>query len=100
MTERACFVARVRPERLDEYRDLHHDLPDDLVAAFARSGRRSYSIFIGDDGTVVGCYEADSMAAMRDALRADPAVAAWNVTMAPFFAAPPRTLDAGVTVLP
>ena len=31
--ERVCFLARVRPERLDEYRDRHKDVWPEMLAA-------------------------------------------------------------------
>jgi L-rhamnose mutarotase len=48
--ERVCFLARVRPERLDEYRDRHKAVWPEMLAALRAAGWGNYSVFLAADG--------------------------------------------------
>lgn len=85
--ERVCFQLQVDPARLDEYRERHAAVPPDMLRAIAASGRRNYSLFLRDDGLLIGYYETDDDRASQAALEADPRTAAWEAEMAPFFVA-------------
>jgi hypothetical protein len=65
LMERVCFLARVRPERLDEYRERHTSVWPEMLAALAKTGWGNYSIFLAEDGLLVGYLEtADYQAAL------------------------------------
>ena len=83
--QRVCFQLQVNPERLDEYRERHAAVWPDMLAAIAASGRRNYSLFLRDDGLLIGYYETDDDAASQHALDADPRTAPWEADMAEFF---------------
>ncbi|CAN5330368.1 L-rhamnose mutarotase [soil metagenome] len=83
--ERVCFQLQVKPELLDEYRERHRAVWPDMLRAIADAGRRNYSIFLRDDGLLIGYYETESDAASQAALDADPRTAAWEAHMAGFF---------------
>ncbi|MCL2515573.1 MAG: L-rhamnose mutarotase [Microbacteriaceae bacterium] len=85
MTERICFTLRVRPERLAEYRERHAAVWPEMLREIAASGRRNYSIFLGDDGLLVGYYEVEDAAAANAHLAASPVAARWEAEMQPFF---------------
>ncbi|WP_127792058.1 L-rhamnose mutarotase [Agromyces sp. LHK192] len=85
--ERVCFQLQVDPSRLDEYRERHAAVWPDMLRAIEASGRRNYSLFLREDGLLVGYYETDDDAASQRALEADPRTAAWEADMAPFFIA-------------
>ena len=85
--ERVCFQLQVRPERLAEYRERHAAVWPGMLSAIADSGRRNYSLFLRDDGLLIGYYETESDAASQAALEADPRTAAWEADMAGFFVA-------------
>lgn len=84
---RVCFELRVHPHRLDEYRERHAAVWPDMLRAIADSGRHNYSLFLRDDGLLIGYYETDDDAASQAALEADPRTAAWEAEMAGFFVA-------------
>jgi len=48
--QRVCFLLRVRPDRLDEYRARHRDVWPAMLAALRQSGCRNYSLFLSRDG--------------------------------------------------
>jgi len=82
---RVCFELRVHPHRLDEYRERHAAVWPDMLRAIADSGRHNYSLFLRDDGLLIGYYETDDDTASQAALEADPRTAAWEAEMAEFF---------------
>ena len=84
---RVCFELRVHPHRLDEYRERHAAVWPDMLRAIADSGRHNYSLFLRDEGLLIGYYETVDDAASQAALEADPRTAAWEAEMAEFFVA-------------
>ena len=83
--ERVCFQLQVKPDRLVEYRERHVAVWPDMLQAIADSGRRNYSLFLRDDGLLIGYYETDDDNASQAALEADPRTSAWEEHMAAFF---------------
>jgi L-rhamnose mutarotase len=55
--ERVCFLGRVKPERLAEYRERHERVWPDMLAALRQAGWGNYSLFLTDDGLLVGYLE-------------------------------------------
>jgi L-rhamnose mutarotase len=85
--ERVCFQLQVNPGRLVEYRERHAAVWPDMLRAIEASGRRNYSLFLRDDGLLIGYYETDDDQASQAALERDPRTAAWEAEMADFFVA-------------
>ncbi len=83
--ERVCFQLQVVPERIDEYVERHTAVWPEVIRAIERAGRRNYSLFLREDGMLIGYYEVDDDAASAQALAADPATAQWEVEAAGFF---------------
>ncbi|MCD5344868.1 L-rhamnose mutarotase [Agromyces sp. H3Y2-19a] len=99
--ERICFQLQVDPARLDEYRERHAAVDPEMLRAIEASGRRNYSLYLRDDGLLIGTYETDDDEASQAALAADPRTAAWEAEMAPFFVALDGTRpDQGAPRLP
>jgi L-rhamnose mutarotase len=82
---RVCFQLQVDPARLDEYRERHDPIWPEMLEAIAAAGWRNYSLFLRDDGLLIGYYETDDVAAATAALAADPVTARWEASMAEFF---------------
>jgi len=85
MAERVCFVLQVRPDRLAEYRLRHASVWPSMLEAIAESGRRNYSLFLRDDGTLIGYYETYDDKASQAILESNPVTGAWEAEMAEFF---------------
>jgi len=86
--ERVCFILQVRPERLAEYRARHQEVWPEMLDALTRSGWHNYSLFLRDDGMLIGYLEtADFQQALRRMER-EPVNARWQAEMQPFFTAP------------
>jgi L-rhamnose mutarotase len=83
--ERVCFLLQVRAERLEEYRERHRAVWPDMLAALSAAGWRNYSLFLGDDGLLVGYLECEDFAAAQAAMAATEVNDRWQREMAPFF---------------
>ena len=96
---RYCFLLRVRPERMDEYRRRHAAVWPEMLQALAGTGWRNYSLFLHDDGLLVGYVEADDLQASLEAMAATEVNARWQAEMAPFFAGLEGAPDSGLVLL-
>ena len=86
--ERVCFLLRVRQERIEEYRRRHTEVWPDMLDALRAAGWRNYSLFLHDDGLLVGYLETDDFAAAERAMAQADVNTRWQQEMAPFFEAP------------
>jgi L-rhamnose mutarotase len=90
--ERVCFLLRVRPDRLDEYRARHREVWPEMLEALSTAGWSNYSLFLSGDGLLVGYLETEDFAAAQAAMEATDVNARWQADMAEFFVLGP---DAG-----
>jgi L-rhamnose mutarotase len=86
--ERVCFLLRVRPDRLDEYRERHRAVWPAMRDALRETGWGNYSLFLRDDGLLVGYLETDDFAAAQRGMEATDVNARWQAEMAEFFELP------------
>jgi len=97
---RICFTLQVKPERLEEYRRRHAAVWPDLLAALRAAGWHDYSLFLRDDGLLVGYFLTADLDASLAAMEATSVNARWQAEMAPFFAdLPGGRPDRGFVVL-
>jgi L-rhamnose mutarotase len=83
--QRVCFLLKVRADRLAEYRERHRAVWPDMLAALRETGWRNYSLFLRDDGLLVGYLETDDLQAALDGMARTDVNARWQAEMAPFF---------------
>jgi L-rhamnose mutarotase len=86
--ERVCFLLRVRPERLEEYRERHRAVWPEMLEALRATGWRNYSLFLAEDGLLVGYLETGDFAAAVAGMEETDVNARWQAEMAPFFELP------------
>jgi L-rhamnose mutarotase len=97
---RVCFTLQVKPDRLAEYRRRHAAVWPDMLAALRDTGWRDYSLFVRDDGLLVGYFLTDDLDAALAGMEATEVNARWQAEMAPFFAdLPGGRPDRGFVVL-
>ncbi|WP_027482285.1 L-rhamnose mutarotase [Deinococcus pimensis] len=82
---RVCFLLRVKPDRLDEYRARHASVWPDMLAALRDTGWHNYSLFLAHDGLLVGYFETPDLAAALSGMGKREVNARWQAEMAPFF---------------
>jgi len=83
--ERVCFLIHVRADRLDEYRARHREVWPEMLEALRETGWHNYSLFLGEDGLLVGYLECDDFETARAGMAAREVNARWQAEMAPFF---------------
>jgi L-rhamnose mutarotase len=83
--ERVCFLARVRTERLEEYRERHEHVWAEMRDALRKAGWGNYSLFLADDGLLVGYLETDDYQAALDEMGATDLNRRWQAEMAGYF---------------
>ena len=88
MSERVCFTLSVRPDRLAEYRARHREVWPDMLEALRASGWSNYSLFLREDGLLIGYVESDDFAAAQRAMEETDVNARWQAEMAEFFELP------------
>ena len=82
---RYCFCLQVKPDRLDEYVERHRNVWPEMQAALRDSGWHNYSLFLRDDGLLVGYVEADDLEAAQKAMAATEVNTRWQAGMTAFF---------------
>ena len=82
---RVAFQLQVRPELLDEYLARHSPVWPEMLAEIAAAGRRNYSLFLAEGGTLLGYYETDDDEAAQAYLAASAVAARWEAEMGRFF---------------
>jgi L-rhamnose mutarotase len=96
---RVCFLLKVRQDRLEEYRRRHEAVWPDMLAALREAGWHNYSLFLRDDGLLVGYLETDDFRAAQEAMERTEVNARWQAEMAPFFEGLDGRPDEGMTPL-
>jgi L-rhamnose mutarotase len=83
--QRICFVLQVKPERIEEYRRRHRTVWPDMLAALLETGWHNYSLFLRDDGLLVGYLETDDFERARAGMAEREVNARWQREMKEFF---------------
>jgi len=85
MTQRICFQLQVKPDHIEQYRVAHAAVWPDMLEALAATGWNNYSIFLRDDGLVIGYFETEDLQACLDGMAGTEVNARWQEAMAPHF---------------
>lgn len=83
--QRVCFLLKVRPAKIDEYRRRHAVVWPEMLEALRQTGWHNYSLFLRPDGLLVGYLETPDFQRARAAMQHHPVNARWQAEMAPFF---------------
>ncbi len=83
---RIGFILRLRPDKIDEYKEHHKKVWPEMLEALTRTGWHNYSLFLKNDGTLFGYFETpgtleDAIAGMSK----EEINSKWQAFMAPFF---------------
>jgi len=89
---RICFALQVKPERLEEYKRRHREVWPEMVTALRETGWSNYSLFLRDDGMLVGYLETPDFERARSGMAKREVNARWQREMADFFVQPDGVL--------
>lgn len=83
--ERVCFLLRVRPEMAEEYKARHRDVWVDLLQALVDTGWGNYSLFLHEDGLLIGYFETENLAASLEGMASKEVNTRWQAEMSGYF---------------
>jgi L-rhamnose mutarotase len=83
--QRVCFLLKVRPDALPSYRARHEAVWPEMLEALRETGWRNYSLFLRDDGLLVGYLETPDLERALAGMAARDVNERWQREMAPYF---------------
>ncbi|HEX8984630.1 MAG TPA: L-rhamnose mutarotase [Bryobacteraceae bacterium] len=83
--ERVCFVLQVKRDRLAEYKERHKSVWPEMQAALRETGWHNYSLFLRDDGMLIGYVETPDFQKALAGMAALEVNARWQSQMREFF---------------
>jgi L-rhamnose mutarotase len=87
--KRVCFLLQVQPDRLVEYKERHKAVWPEMRQALRDAGWTNYSLFLREDGLLIGYVETENFEAARAAMQKLEVNARWQEQMSEFFVNPP-----------
>jgi L-rhamnose mutarotase len=86
--KRISFLLKVKPDKIEEYKARHKAVWPEMLDALRRTGWHNYSLFMREDGLLVGYFETpESLKAAQDGMANEEINAKWQTMMAPYFEA-------------
>ncbi len=84
--KRVGFLLKVKPEKLQEYKEHHKRVWPEMLDALRHTGWHNYSIFTREDGLLFGYFETpESFQTALDGMSREEVNARWQDFMAPYF---------------
>src|SRR3954453_13511119 len=83
--QRVCFQLQVKPERMEEYTARHAAVWPEMLEALAATGWHNYSLFLREDGLLIGYVETPSLAEAISGMEAPEVNARWQREMSKLF---------------
>jgi L-rhamnose mutarotase len=75
----------VKQDRLEEYKAAHREVWPEMRDALSRNGWHNYSLFLGDDGLLVGYVETEDFGEAVAGMQREEVNARWQAAMQAFF---------------
>ena len=82
---RVCFTLQVRRDRMAEYVERHSAVWPEMLRALHDTGWHDYSLFLREDGLLVGYLVTDDLAAAQAGMARTDVNVRWQAEMAEFF---------------
>jgi L-rhamnose mutarotase len=83
--QRICFLLHVKPGRLKEYKDRQRTVWPEMRAALRETVWGNYSLFLRDDGLLVGYLETERFERARAGMAKREVNGRWQREMGDFF---------------
>lgn len=88
--KRVGFMLKVKEDMIEEYKEHHRNVWQEMLDALRETGWRNYSLFMRDDGMLFGYFETPkSLEAAQAAMEKTEINAKWQEMMSPYFEIPP-----------
>ncbi len=85
---RICFILQVKPERLEEYKSRHRSVWPEMLQALKQTGWTNYSLFLREDGLLVGYLETENFERARQGMAGREVNERWQREMKDYFLRP------------
>lgn len=83
--KRVGFQFKVRPDRLEEYKERHKQVWPEMLEALRQAGWHNYTLFMRDDGLVFGYFETEESLETAQSKMAEKEInQAWQEYMSQF----------------
>jgi L-rhamnose mutarotase len=83
--KRICFCLQVKRERVAEYKARHAAVWPDMLKALTGAGWHNYSLFLRDDGLLIGYLETPDLKNALGQMAATEINRKWQAEMSDFF---------------
>ena len=83
--QRICFCLQVKRDRLDEYKERHRAVWPEMKDALSKAGWHNYSLFLRDDGLLIGYVETPDFDRALAQMAATEVNRRWQAEMKDFF---------------
>ena len=83
---RVCFLLKIKVEKAEDYRKRHAEVWPEMEQALRETGWHNYSLFLADDGLLVGYLETDDLQQSLSEMAAQDVNTRWQREMAEYFA--------------
>lgn len=92
--KRACFVLQLRKNKIAAYKRWHKRVWPAQLALLRKAGWHNFSIFVRDDGLLIGYVETPSFPKALADIARNPVNVKWQKIMAGLFATSKRPDEA------
>jgi len=85
MMQRICWYLKVKPDKIEEYKQAHKNVWPEMQEALRRTGWHNYSLFLREDGLLIGYLETEDFDAAVEGMSKLDVNRRWQEAMAPYF---------------
>ncbi len=82
---RVGFILKVKKQLIGEYKRRHRNVWPDMQQALRETGWHNYSLFLREDGMLIGYLETPDFDAARAGMALKEVNARWQAEMGEFF---------------
>lgn len=79
---RYCLLGQIDATRIEDYREAHRAVWPELLQVLRDADWRNYSLFLRDDGMLIGYVESDDLDAAQERVARTEVNARWQAAMA------------------
>jgi len=83
--QRVCFLLKVKADKLADYKKAHESVWEEMLQALRETGWHNYSLFLRDDGLLVGYLETPDFQKALDGMAVREVNARWQAAMGEYF---------------
>lgn len=85
--QRVCFLLKVKADKLAEYKKAHEAVWEEMLQALRETGWHNYSLFLREDGLLVGYLETPDFQKALDGMAVREVNDRWQAAMGQYFEA-------------